>query len=65
MPGYVAIGVSAVHLVLFVLFGVVIIVKIFRVKSSEPQRVNHLNTDATEFPTIENEHTLPEVHLVH
>ena len=64
VPGYVAIGVSAILLVLFVLFGVVIIIKIFRVKPTEPQRVNHLNTDTNEFPTMENEYTLPEVHLV-
>ena len=67
VPGYVAIGVSAILLVLFILFGVIIIVKIFRVKPARPQRVNHLNSGSdaeNKYPTMENEYTLPEVHLV-
>ena len=65
VPGYVAIGAFIVLLVLFVLFGVVIIVKMFRVKPLEPQKVNHLNFSTREYPlTMKNEYTLPEVHLV-
>ena len=65
-PSYVAIGVSAVVLVLLALFGVVIIVKLFRVKPPEPQKVNHpmANSSAYEYPTIKNEHTLSDAHIV-
>ena len=65
VPGYVVIGAFIVLLVLFALFGVVIIVKMFRVKPPEPQKVNHLNFNIREYPlTMKNEHTLPEVHPV-
>ena len=63
VPSYVAIGVSAVVLVLFAVFGVVITVKMFRVKP-QPKKMNYpmANSSAYEYPTIKN--TLPEVHIV-
>ena len=64
VPGYVALGVSATLLVLFALFGVVITIKVFRVKPPQPQRLNHLNVATNEFLMTENKDTLPEVHLV-
>ena len=65
VPGYVAIGVSTILFVLFVLFGVVIAITIFRVKL-QPQWVNRLNTDSNnnEYPPMKDEYTLSEVHLV-
>ena len=57
VPGYVAIGAVGVLLVLGVLFGVIILVKMFKVKQpplSEPPRVNCLNFNAYEYPTIKN-----------
>ena len=64
VPGYVAIGAFVVLLVLFALFGVIILVKMFKVKPPESQKVNHLNFSTYEYPTMRNEFTLPEVHLV-
>ena len=63
VPGYVAIGAVIVLLVLVM----VILVKVFKVKQPppEPQKENHLNFSAAyDYPTIKNESTLPEVHLV-
>jgi hypothetical protein len=65
VPGYVAIGAFVVLLVLVALFGAVILVKVFKVKKPpEPPKVNRLNFSAYEYPTMKNEFTLPEVHLV-
>ena len=64
VPGYVAIGISAVVLVLFALFGAIVLVKLFKIKTPEPQKVNRLNFSTYEYPTVKNEFTLPEVHLV-
>ena len=66
VPGYVAMGVVVVLLVLVALFGVVILVKVFKVKQPplRPPKVNHPNFSAYEYPTMKNEFALPEVHLV-
>ena len=64
VPGYVAIGAFVVLFVLFALFGAIILVKMIRVKPPEPQNMNRLNSSAYEYPTMKNEYTLPEVHLV-
>ena len=60
VPGYVAIGASAVLLVFIAFIGllvIVVIAKVFRAKS-KPQKVNLSS------PTIKNEYTLPDVHIV-
>ena len=61
VPGYVAIGAFVVLLVLVV----VILVKVFKVKQPvtplKPPKVNRLNFNAYEYPTMKNELTLPEV----
>ena len=65
MPGYVAIGAVVMLFVLVALFGVVILVKVFKVKHPvaplELPTVNRLNFKAYEYPTMKNELTLPEV----
>ena len=63
---YVAIGVVFIVLVVLVVLVMVILVKVFKVKRPplEPPKVNRLNFSAYEYPTIKNEFTLPEVHLV-
>ena len=65
VPGYVAIGISTILFVVFVLFGVIVVIKILRVKP-QPRRANHLNTDPNnnEYPPMKDEYTLPEVHLI-
>ena len=59
IPGYVAIGVSVVLLVIVV----VVIFKTYRVKS-EPQPLNRFNLSENTYPTLKNEYTLPDVHVL-
>ena len=63
---YVAIGVVFIVLVVLVVLVMVILIKVFKVKQPplKPPKVNHPNFSAYEYPTMKNEFTLPEVHLV-
>ena len=63
IAGYIAIGAVAVLLVLVVAFGTVVIVMVFqaRMKSKKQKRSP---IKEYEYPTIRNEYTLEEVHVV-
>ena len=63
IPGYVAIGVSVVLLIMVVIFGAIIVNKLIQTKS-EPQQLNRLDFNESMYPTLKNEYTLPDVHVL-
>ena len=63
IAGYIAIGAVAVLLVLVVAFGTVVIVMVFQARMKS-QKQKRSPVKEYEYPTIRNEYTLEEVHVV-
>ena len=63
IAGYIAIGAVAVLLVLVVAFGTVVIVMVFQARMKS-QKQKRSPKKEYEYPTVRNEYTLEEVHVV-
>ena len=65
LPGYIAIGVSillVVMLMIVIVFGAIIVNRLFQTRSTNSQKLQRLDLNA--YPTLKNEYTLPEVHVL-
>ena len=64
IPGYIALAVSAVLLVLVIVFGAAIIIKVHRARPKQPQtELTHFNFSENGCPAIENGYTLSDVQV--
>ena len=65
IPGYIAIGVSillVVMLMIVIVFGAIIVNRLFQTRSTNSQKLQRRDLNA--YPTLKNEYTLPDVHIL-